>query len=93
MENELLHPFVSIIVPVYNTAEYVEECIQSILSQTYENIELILVNDGSTDGSGEICKKYEHLPNAILVWLFQESEVLARHMASGLCSWILMTCY
>lgn len=63
MENELLHPFVSIIVPVYNTAEYVEECIQSILSQTYENIELILVNDGSTDGSGEICKKYEHLPN------------------------------
>ena len=54
---------VSIIVPVYNTAEYVEECIQSILSQTYENIELILVNDGSTDGSGEICKKYEILPN------------------------------
>ena len=63
MENELLHPFVSIIVPIYNTAEYLEECIQSILSQTYENIELILVNDGSTDSSGEICKKYEHLPN------------------------------
>ena len=54
---------VSIIVPVYNTAEYVEECIQSILSQSYKNIELILVNDGSTDGSGDVCKKYEHLPN------------------------------
>lgn len=54
---------VSIIVPVYNTAEYVEECIQSVLSQTYKNIELILVNDGSTDGSGEVCKKYEHLPS------------------------------
>ena len=51
----------SIIVPVYNTAEYIEECIQSILSQSYKNTELILVNDGSTDGSGEICKKYEHL--------------------------------
>ena len=49
---------VSIIVPVYNTAEYVEECIQSVLSQSYENIELILVNDGSTDGSGKICMKY-----------------------------------
>ena len=56
-------PVVSIIVPVYNTAEYVEECIQSILSQSYKNIELILVNDGSTDGSDIICKKYEHLPN------------------------------
>ncbi len=54
---------VSIIVPVYNTAEYVEECIQSILLQSYKNIELILVNDGSTDGSDIICKKYEHLPN------------------------------
>ena len=58
-----MSPIVSIIVPVYNTAEYVEECIQSILSQSYKNIELILVNDGSTDGSGEICKKYENLPN------------------------------
>lgn len=54
---------ISIIVPVYNTAEYVEECIRSILSQSYKNIELILVNDGSTDGSGVICRKYEHYPN------------------------------
>jgi glycosyltransferase involved in cell wall biosynthesis len=54
---------VSIIIPVYNTAEYVEECIQSILSQSYKNLELILVNDGSKDASGIICKKYESLPN------------------------------
>lgn len=57
-----MNPLISIIVPVYNTAEYIEECIQSILSQSYNEIELILVNDGSTDGSGEICKKYENLP-------------------------------
>lgn len=54
---------VSIIVPVYNTAEYVEECILSILSQSYKNIELILVNDGSTDTSGVICRKYCNLSN------------------------------
>lgn len=58
-----MSPIVSIIVPIYNTAEYIEDCIQSILSQSYKNIELILVNDGSTDGSNQICKKYENLSN------------------------------
>lgn len=62
-----MEPLVSIVVPVYNTAEYVEECILSILSQSYENIELILVNDGSTDGSGVVCKKYENLRNVIYI--------------------------
>ena len=62
-----MSPLVSIIVPVYNTAEYVEECIQSILSQSYKNIELILVNDGSTDGSGEICRRYSQKHNVIYV--------------------------
>ncbi len=60
-------PLVSITVPVYNTAEYVEECIQSILSQSYKNIELILVNDGSMDNSAEICRKYEHLSNVLYI--------------------------
>ena len=58
---------VSIIVPVYNTAEYVEACIQSILSQSYQHIELILVNDGSTDGSGDICRKYESLSHVLYI--------------------------
>lgn len=46
---------ISVIVPVYNTERYLEECVQSILSQTYSEIEVILVDDGSTDGSGVIC--------------------------------------
>lgn len=48
----------SIIVPVYNVAEYLDECIESVLSQTYQDYELILVNDGSQDNSLDICKKY-----------------------------------
>ena len=49
---------ISIIVPVYNVEEYLNECLDSIKRQTYKNIEVILVNDGSTDGSKEICEKY-----------------------------------
>ena len=49
---------ISIIVPVYNVEEYLNECLDNIQSQTYKNLEVILVNDGSTDGSKEICEKY-----------------------------------
>ena len=47
---------ISIIVPVYNVEEYLEECLESIQNQTYTNFEVILVNDGSTDTSKEICE-------------------------------------
>ena len=50
--------FFSVIVPVYNVSEYLEKCIDSIISQNFENFEIILVNDGSTDNSAEICEKY-----------------------------------
>ena len=49
---------ISIIVPVYNTEKYLDQCIQSVLVQTYTNWELLLINDGSTDLSGTICDQY-----------------------------------
>lgn len=49
---------VSIVVPVYDCEEYLEACISSILGQTYQNIELLLIDDGSSDGSGRICDAY-----------------------------------
>lgn len=58
---------ISIIVPIYNVEKYLERCILSIIKQTYQNIEIILVNDGSTDSSIEICKKYSKLDPRILL--------------------------
>lgn len=54
---------VSIIIPVYNSAEYLRECIDSVLCQNYKNIELILVNDGSTDSSKKIIDNYKKTSN------------------------------
>lgn len=51
-------PNISIIIPVYNVEEYIEECIDSVINQTLTNIEIIIVNDGSTDNSLEVIKKY-----------------------------------
>lgn len=60
-------PLVSIIIPVYNVAPYLEQCLESIIHQTYKNIEVILVDDGSTDESGAICERYAHQDNRIQV--------------------------
>lgn len=58
---------VSVLVPVYNVVDTLEKCVDSILSQTYKNIEIVLVNDGSTDGSGELCDKLHEEHPAIRV--------------------------
>ena len=50
---------ISVIVPVYNDRKYIDKCINCILSQTYRNIELLLIVDGATDGSEEVCRSYE----------------------------------
>ena len=56
---------ISVVVPVYNTKEYLEECLDSLIAQTLDDIEIIIVNDGSTDGSADICKKYAKKYNNI----------------------------
>lgn len=60
-------PKISIIVPVYNVEYYIEKCIKSILNQVFTEFELILVDDGSTDNSGNICDKYAEKDNRIIV--------------------------
>lgn len=64
---EKYNDLVSVIVPVYNVKNYLKKCVQSILTQTYSNLEIILVNDGSTDGSGEICDEFAKKDNRVVV--------------------------
>lgn len=51
-------PYLSVIVPVYNVENYLEQCLESILAQTFTDFEVLLINDGSTDGSAAICERY-----------------------------------
>ena len=62
--NELI----SIIVPVYNVEKYLEKCVNSIVNQTYKNLEIILVDDGATDSSGKLCDKLAKIDNRIKVY-------------------------
>lgn len=67
---------VSIIVPVYNVEHYLDRCIDSLVHQSYNNIEILLINDGSTDLSGSICKKYGGYSNvAVIEQEIQQQEI------------------
>ena len=63
----------SIITPVYNVEAYLDRCVQSVLSQSYRNIEMVLIDDGSTDGSGALCDK----------WAQEDSRVVVIHKENG----------
>lgn len=63
----LENKFISIIVPVYNAEKYLKECIDSVVKQSYQDWELILINDGSTDDSLQICKEYAQIDKRIIV--------------------------
>ena len=58
---------ISIIIPVYNVKLYLDNCIQSVIQQSYTDFECILVDDGSTDGSSEICDQWAEKDNRIII--------------------------
>ena len=77
------HHLVSVIVPIYNVEKYLGECLDSISRQSYRNIEIIAVDDGSTDGSGRICDEYKKL-EARLVVIHQENRGVVSARKEGI---------
>ena len=77
-----MRELVSVIIPVYNVEKYLRECIDSVLKQSYENMEILLIDDGATDLSGEICDEYELKDNRIRV-IHQENQGLSGARNTG----------
>lgn len=79
----MTQPLISIIIPVYNVEIFLEECLQSVMTQSYQNLELILINDGSTDDSGKICDLYKTKDDRIIV-IHKENEGISTARNIGL---------
>lgn len=54
----IVEKLVSVIIPVFNVAKYLAQCLKSVCAQTYQHLEIIIINDGSYDASGQICRKF-----------------------------------
>ena len=76
-----MNSLVSIVVPLYNKEEYIQRCIDSLLSQTYEHLEILIVDDGSTDRSGEIA---DAVRDERLVVIHQENRGLSEARNTGI---------
>ena len=78
-----MNPLVSVIVPVYNAERYLRYCIESILNQTYSNLEVILVDDGATDASSSMCDEYAAKDRRVIV-IHQDNGGIAKAQNTGL---------
>lgn len=68
-----MNELVSVIMPAYNMEKYIGDTIESVLNQIYKNLELIIINDGSSDGTKEIVEKYQHMDERI-IYIEQENQ-------------------
>lgn len=77
---EVIKLMISVIIPIYNAERFLKECIESVINQTYKDLEIILVNDGSTDHSIDICREYERIDRRI--------KVISKKNGGQMSAWI-----
>ena len=82
-ESTAFHQSIGVVIPIYNVAPYLRECLDSVINQTYKNLHVVLVNDGSTDGSLEIAKEYV-LKDSRFVLLDKENGGLSEARNTGI---------
>lgn len=82
-EKLLMEPLISVIIPIYNVEKYLKKCIDSVIAQTYKNLEIILVDDGSPDNCGKICDEYAKKDRRIIV-IHKENEGLSSARNAGI---------
>lgn len=78
-----MKPYISVIVPVYNTANYLRKCLESIKNQDYNNYECIMIDDGSADDSADICREYAEIDDRFVL-LQQENRGVSSARNAGL---------
>ena len=82
-DDDSTFPLISVILPVYNIREYLPRCMESLFQQTYSNLEFILIDDGSTDGSSDLCDQYaQSEPRAVV--LHQKNSGLSAARNAGI---------
>ena len=72
-----MNTLISVVIPVYNVEKYLRQCLDSVISQSYRNLEILLVDDGSTDGSGDICDEYKDRDERIQVFHLENKGLSA----------------
>ena len=73
-------PIISVIIPVYNPGEYLSQCLSSVLNQSFKEIEIICIDDGSSDESGKICDEYAASDDRIKVIYYQDKFIKIFHL-------------
>jgi len=84
IKKEKRSTILTIVVPAYNVERYIQQCLNSLIGQTIDDFQVIIINDGSTDGTADICNQYVSESNGRIKYVYQENRGLGAARNTGL---------